>query len=144
MPTPEEISRLQATNKKTIYLPIEIDIDYGASELLLHSIQPVMEKIARVIQPILIEEIISIRQKLLSNEELVTINRAAYLCGVDRKTIYIWIKSGKVSHIQVGKHKIVSVRQVKAIKQQSKLAGIKHKDNWYYRRGKKSNNTENV
>ena len=104
------------------------------ADVLLQSIDPLMEKLIPMIRIYLTDYIINMRRQLLSGDRFLTVRQAARRMGVSVPTIYVWINKELINPVYIEDKIYVSISEVRYARDNyyqpakaTKKAGVKPK-----------------
>lgn len=100
-------------NKITSARPPAPDYDNVVSNLLLQSLDPLME----ILRIHVTDYVLKIRKQLTTRQEFTTVSNASRKTGISVETIYIWIRKDLLKSFEIEGKKIVSLSEVKHLKQ---------------------------
>lgn len=86
------------------------------SILLNESIDPLVYQLIDAIKPIIVNYVISIKQALLDQLEIMPISKASIILSLPNRTIYNWIAKGYIDLYHLSNKNMVSVSQIREVR----------------------------
>ncbi len=111
---------LLKTRKSKLSKALQDSQHRAVADILLQSIDILVDDIIKAIRPILADRIISLRTQLLKDEEFISVQRASKQCNLPIRTIHTWIHREVLQQYITsnGRH-LVSISDVRTLKEKA-------------------------